>query len=80
MEPQSVQELKSGLCLKSCGLPRWLSGKESTCQCRRPGFDPWVGKIPLETKMATYSSILAWEIPWTEEPDGLQSIGSQSQT
>ena len=28
------------------GLPRWLSGKESTCQCRRHGFSPWVGKIP----------------------------------
>jgi len=28
------------------GLPRWLSGKESACQCRRLGFDPWVGKIP----------------------------------
>ena len=27
--------------------------------------------------MATHSSILAWEIPWTEEPDGLQSMGSQ---
>ena len=27
-------------------LPRWLSGKESACQCRRRGFDPWVGKIP----------------------------------
>ena len=32
---------------------------------------------PLEKKMATYSSILAWEIPWTEKPGGLQSIGSQ---
>ena len=32
---------------------------------------------PLEKEMATYSSILAWEIPWTEEPGGLQSIGSQ---
>ena len=30
--------------------------------------------------MATRSSILAWEIPWTEEPGGLQSMGSQSQT
>ena len=30
--------------------------------------------------MATCSSILAWEIPWTEKPDGLQSMGSQSQT
>ena len=27
------------------GLPKWLSGKESTCQCGRSGFDPWVGKI-----------------------------------
>ena len=35
---------------------------------------------PLEEGMATYSSILAWRIPWTEEPGGLQSIGSQSQT
>ena len=32
---------------------------------------------PLEEGMATNSSILAWGIPWTEEPDGLQSIGSQ---
>ena len=31
----------------------------------------------LEKKMATHSSILAWEIPWTEEPGGLQSKGSQ---
>ena len=31
---------------------------------------------PLEKEMATHSSILAWEIPWTEEPDGLQSMGS----
>ena len=41
----------------------------------------WVGSLgwedPLEEEMATHSSILAWEIPWTEEPGGLQSIGSQ---
>ena len=36
---------------------------------------------PLEKEMANHSSILAWEIPWTEEPGGLQSTGSQkSQT
>ena len=35
---------------------------------------------PLEKEMATRSSILAWEIPWAEEPGGLQSMGSQSQT
>ena len=34
-------------------------------------------KDPLEEKMATVSNILAWEIPWTEEPCGLQSMGSQ---
>ena len=34
----------------SSGLPRWHSGKESSCQCRRHGFDPWVGKIPLRRK------------------------------
>ena len=32
---------------------------------------------PLEKVMATHSSILAWEVPWTEEPGRLQSIGSQ---
>ena len=32
---------------------------------------------PLEKEMATHSSILAWEIPWTEEPGGLQFMGSQ---
>ena len=41
----------------------------------------WVRSLgwedPLEKKMATHSSILAWEILWTEEPGGLQSIGSQ---
>ena len=47
--------------------------------------ETWVqslsGEDPLEKEMATHSSILAWEIPWTEEPGGLQSMGSQkSQT
>ena len=32
---------------------------------------------PLKKEMATHSSILAWRIPWTKEPDGLQSMGSQ---
>ena len=34
---------------------------------------------PLEKEMASHSRILAWRIPWTEEPGGLQSMGSQSQ-
>ena len=41
------------------------------------GSIPWVGKIPLGKGMATQSSILAWRIPWTEEPAALQSTGSQ---
>ena len=36
-----------------------------------------VPEDPLENRMAIHSSILAWRIPWTEEPGGLQSIGSQ---
>ena len=35
---------------------------------------------PLKEEIATQSSILAWRIPWTEEPGGLQSMGSQSQS
>jgi len=35
------------------------------------------GEDPLEKEMATHSSIIAWEIPWTEEPGRLQSMGSQ---
>ena len=60
------------------GFTGGTSGKEPTCQCRRHkkhGFDPWVGNIPW--RRATHSSILAWGIPWTEEPGGLQSIGLQ---
>ena len=43
--------------------------------------DTWVRSLdqedPLEEGMATHSSILAWSIPWTEEPGGLQSMGPQ---
>ena len=43
------------------------SGKESACQGRRPGWVQSLGQEePLEKEMATHSSILAWEIPWTE--------------
>ena len=57
-------------------LPRWLSGKESACDA-----GDWVWSLGqenrLEKEMATYSSILAWRIPWTQELGGLQSMGSQ---
>ena len=54
-------------------LPRCLSGKESTCQCRRQRFDPWSWKDSLEEEMATHSSIFAWGIPWREDTNRLQS-------
>ena len=53
------------------GLLWWLSGKESTCQGRRHQWDP------PEEEMATHSSVLAWRIPPTKEPDQLESLGSQ---
>ena len=60
------------------GFPGGVRVKESTCQCRRckRWFDPWVGRSH-EEGMATHSSILAWRIPWTEEPGGLKSMRSQ---
>ena len=61
------------------GFPGGSAGKESPLQCRiELGFNPWDRKFPCRRKMATHSRILAWRIPWTEEPGGLQSKGSQS--
>ena len=57
--------------------PRWFSG-ERICL---PIQEMWVRSLgweyPLEEEMATHSSILAREIPWTEKPGGLQSVGLQ---
>ena len=51
-------------------------GKESAYSAGDAGSIPGSGKSPNEG-MATHSSILAWRIPWIEEPGGLQSMGSQ---
>ena len=63
-------------------FPQWLSGKETACNAGVQ--EVWVLSLgqedPLEEGTATLSSTLAWRIPWTEEPGGLQSVGSQSQT
>ena len=53
-------------------LPLWPISKESACQCRR--LQSLGREDPLEEELATRSSILAWEIPWTEEPGGVQSV------
>ena len=50
------------------------NGTESACNPGDPGLVPGSGRS-LGEGMATHSSILAWRIPWTEEPGGLQSMG-----
>ena len=62
----------TGHLLSYIGLLWWLSGKGSTCNAKDPGSIPGLGRSPGE-EMATHSSIVAWRIPWTEEPGGLHS-------
>ena len=61
---------------KRYDFPGGSDSKESSCNAEDldsiPGWED-----ALEKEMATHSSVLVWEIPWTEEPGGLQSMGSQ---
>ena len=52
------------------GFPGGSDGKESALQCGRPGFDPWLGKIPWRRAWQSTSVFLSGESPWTEEPGG----------
>ena len=70
--------------LRKMVLRKTLSGASLVAQLVKnlPAMqETWVRFLgqddPLEKEMATHSSILAWRIPWTEEPGGLQSVGSQ---
>ena len=79
-------------CISHFGLPGWLSGKESTCQCRRHGFNPWVRKIPWRRKWRTlvclpgksheqrslvgYLHGLSKELDTTEHTDNWQHEGN----
>ena len=54
-------------------------GKNSPANAEKTGSIHGSGRS-LEKKMATHSSTLAWELPWTEKPSGLESVGLQSQT
>ena len=58
-------------------FPGWLTRKESACQAG--DARDMVGLLgqddPLKEEKATQSNILAWKVPWTEEPGGLQSMG-----
>ena len=60
------------------GGPGGASGKEPAYQCRMS--DMQFQSLGWEDPLATHSSILAWRIPWTEEPGRLRSIGSQNWT
>ena len=78
----SINNMRYIHLLRISGFPGGASGKEPTCQCRRCKRY-WVSlsrEDPLGKGMAAPSSVLAWRTPWTEEPGGLQSIESQSQT
>ena len=62
------------------GLPRWHSGKEPACQCRRRKrcqFSLWVGNIPWRRKWQPTPVFLLGESPWTGKLGRLQSMGSQ---
>ena len=59
------------------GLPLWLSSKNMPVNAGNTGLIPG-SEHSLEKKMATHSGILAWRIPWTEEPGGLQSVKLQT--
>ena len=62
--------------IKYSYVPGGSDGNKSTCNAG--DLDSVPGQEdPLEKGMATHSSILAWRIPWTNEPAGLQSMGSQ---
>ena len=61
------------------GFPGGSDSKEFACHCRRhrdTDLIPVLGRSPVE-EMATHSSILAWKIPWTERPGGLQFMESE---
>ena len=67
------------ICMQGLGLPWWLSAKNLPAmwemQIQSLGWED-----PLEKEMATHSSSLARDIPWTEQPGGLKPLGSQIQT
>ena len=66
--------LNFGAMLYNMGFPGGSDGKESSCNVGDLGSISGLGRSP-EEGMATHSSILAWTIPWREEPGGLQSMG-----
>ena len=62
------------IAIDSVGFPGGSEGKESACNAGDPGSIPGLGRCPGDGN-SNPSGILAWRIPWTEEPGGLQSMG-----
>ena len=58
-------------------VAQWLKNPPAMLEIQETQVQPLGRKDPLEKGMATHSSIIAWRMPWTEEPSGLQSTGSQ---
>ena len=87
----AIVQLLNKIRFNNYHIPGGSVGKESTCNAGEPGLIlgrihlqyrwPRVqslgGEDPLEKEITSHTSNLAWEIPWTEEPGGLQSMGSQ---
>ena len=66
--------------ISNLGSPWCLSGKKKKKKIHLPIQETQIQslgqEVPLQKAMATHSRVLAWEIPWTEEPGGLQSMGA----
>ena len=70
-----------GNLISGCSAFSWASLVAQRLKHLPAMWETWVRSLgqedALEKEMATHSSILAWTIPWMEEPDGIQSTGSQ---
>ena len=58
-------------------VTQWVKNPPAVQETQETQVQSLVREHPLEEGMATHSSILAWKIPWTEEPGGVRSLGSQ---
>ena len=77
-EPGGLQSTGSQKPMYYWDFPGGSDGKESACKAGNLTSIPGLGwEDALEQEMATHPCILAWEIPWTEEPGRLQSMGPQ---
>ena len=78
--PKNFREQLGELIFLLWDFPGGASDQGFTRQCRKCRFDSWVRKIPWRRKWQPTPVFFAWEIPWTEEPVGLQFMGFQRVT